>query len=168
MTCSGDSTAYCGAGNRLTVYIKNGTNSASLSSSSLSVSGSVSSQSSGGSSSASVSSKQSTSLLTLASTTQSSSSLSSRSFSSPSSFSSTSSAPMTSQTLAISRTVGKYIFQGCWTEGNGVRALSDSSFFNHSSMTLEMCGSGCSGFTYWGVEYGGECASSVRLCFGFG
>lgn len=24
-------------------------------------------------------------------------------------------------------------------------------------MTLEQCASNCSGFKYWGVEYGGEC-----------
>lgn len=159
MTCSGDSTAYCGAGNRLTVYIKNGTSSASVSSSpSLSVSSSsVSSQSSGVSLPASVSSTQDTSSSTVASSTQSSLSFSPSPTISISSSSSTSPAPAPSQTLAISKTVGEYAFQGCYTEGNGVRALSGASFYNYTAMTLEMCASSCLGFTYWGVEYGGEC-----------
>lgn len=160
MTCSGDSTSYCGAGNRLTVYIKNGTSSASVSSSGPSSISSILSQSSG----VSLSSASSSTLSDLpsgsASNTQSSSSSFPSSVGSISSSSTTSSAPTPSQTLAISRIVGKYAFQGCYTEGNGARALSGASFYNYTAMTLEMCAFSCTGFTYWGVEYGGECARS--------
>lgn len=61
-------------------------------------------------------------------------------------------------TLAVKPTIGAYTFLGCYTEGNGARALAGASFYNYTGMTLESCSSSCSGFTYWGVEYGGECA----------
>jgi hypothetical protein len=57
----------------------------------------------------------------------------------------------------VKPTVGAYTFQGCYTEGTNVRALTGASFYNYTSMTLEMCSTNCAGFTYWGVEYGGEC-----------
>lgn len=38
-----------------------------------------------------------------------------------------------------------------------MRALSGASFYNYTSMTLEMCASNCNGWKYWGTEYGGEC-----------
>ncbi|TVY18408.1 WSC domain-containing protein, partial [Lachnellula arida] len=75
---------------------------------------------------------------------------------SSSSISKSSSATST-PTLAVRPTVGAYSFQGCYTEGTGVRALVGTSFYNYTAMTLEMCSSNCAGFTYWGVEYGGEC-----------
>ncbi|RFU34935.1 hypothetical protein B7463_g1422, partial [Scytalidium lignicola] len=54
-------------------------------------------------------------------------------------------------------TVGAYTYQGCYTEGDGVRALSGASFYDYPNMTLEECAANCVGYTYWGVEYGGEC-----------
>lgn len=69
----------------------------------------------------------------------------------------TSSAPTSTPTLAHKPTVGAYTFQGCYTEGVGVRALSPGAFFNYTAMTLELCASDCTGFNYFGVEYGGEC-----------
>jgi hypothetical protein len=42
--------------------------------------------------------------------------------------------------------------------------LTGASYYNYTAMTLEMCASSCSGFTFWGVEYGGECGSFPRLC----
>ena len=148
MTCAGDNTAYCGAGNRLSVYIKNGTSSAGISSSSSSGSSRQSlvissstgvSSSTQGSSSSSLISSSTTNLLSSSRT------------------SSTSSAATPSQTLAISKTVGKYTFQGCYTEASSNRALMGASFYNYTAMTLELCASSCSGYTWWGVEYGGEC-----------
>jgi hypothetical protein len=70
---------------------------------------------------------------------------------------STSSSSSASATLGIKPTVGTYTFQGCYTEGNGVRALGGASFYNYTGMTLEQCASNCGGYSYWGVEYGGEC-----------
>ncbi|TVY48617.1 WSC domain-containing protein [Lachnellula occidentalis] len=87
------------------------------------------------------------------STSSSSSMASTTSSSSISKSSSATSTP----TLAVKPTVGTYSFQGCYTEGTGVRALAGTSFYNYTDMSLEMCSSNCAGFAYWGVEYGGEC-----------
>jgi hypothetical protein len=38
-----------------------------------------------------------------------------------------------------------------------VRALGDKTTSNYTAMTLETCGTFCTGYKYWGVEYGGEC-----------
>jgi hypothetical protein len=157
MTCAGDGTAYCGAGNRLSVYIKNGTSSGGVSSSPSSAS---LSQSSGVSSSTGLSPSQSSYSSVISSTQTTPSPSSSSSVGSTSSASSTSSAATPSQTMAISKTIGKYAFQGCYTEAKSNRALTGASFYNYTAMTLEMCASSCSAFTWWGVEYGGECRSS--------
>jgi hypothetical protein len=73
--------------------------------------------------------------------------------------SSTSSVPTVtpSGTLGINPTVGDYNFQGCYTEGDGVRALSAAVYFDYPNMTLEECAVSCSAYTYFGVEYHGEC-----------
>lgn len=80
--------------------------------------------------------------------------------------SSTSSAPLTATssssataapTLAIKPTVNGYVFQGCWTEATNQRALSGASYYDYAGMTLEKCASNCAGWSYFGVEYGGEC-----------
>ncbi|KAL2760534.1 hypothetical protein ACRALDRAFT_2095766 [Sodiomyces alcalophilus JCM 7366] len=52
--------------------------------------------------------------------------------------------------------IGEYRLVSCWTEGDGVRALSGASFA-YDSMTLESCMANCTGFDYWGTEYGREC-----------
>lgn len=52
--------------------------------------------------------------------------------------------------------MGGYRLVSCWTEGVGARAL-DGAAFAYSSMTLESCMSNCTGFDYWGTEYGTEC-----------
>ncbi|CZR57380.1 related to beta-1,3 exoglucanase precursor [Phialocephala subalpina] len=85
------------------------------------------------------------------------SSSSSSKLSSSSSVTSTSSSATSTPTLAHKQTVGAYTFQGCYTEGTGVRALTSASFYNYTAMTIEMCASDCSGYSYFGVEYGGEC-----------
>ncbi|EHK27347.1 uncharacterized protein TRIVIDRAFT_73257 [Trichoderma virens Gv29-8] len=52
--------------------------------------------------------------------------------------------------------VDGYVLVSCWTEGDGVRALSGSAYAN-DSMTLETCRDFCSSYVYWGTEYGREC-----------
>lgn len=54
-------------------------------------------------------------------------------------------------------TIGDFTFVGCWTEGDGVRALSGASYSNATNMTLENCASFCTGFEYFGAEYGSQC-----------
>ncbi|CZR61363.1 uncharacterized protein PAC_11259 [Phialocephala subalpina] len=151
--CPGDKTEYCGAGNRLSVYVKNGTSASSGLSSSVSSSVSSSSVSSSVSSSGTSTRSSSSSQ---SSTSSQSTSTSSGLISSSSSTSSSSSAGPT-QTLAVTQTVGKYSFSGCYTEGNGVRALSGAAIYDYNGMTLDNCAANCTAYTYWGVEYGGEC-----------
>ncbi|KAF9881256.1 wsc domain containing protein [Colletotrichum karsti] len=69
----------------------------------------------------------------------------------------TSSVTSTIQTLANKPTVAAYNLTGCWTEGNGVRALSQKSYSSHDNMTLEYCAAFCSDYKYFGTEYSGEC-----------
>ncbi|KAI1827931.1 heme peroxidase [Xylaria intraflava] len=53
-------------------------------------------------------------------------------------------------------TVGNYTWYGCRTEATGVRALTGGSLVN-STVSLEVCAAFCSGFKYFGTEYGDEC-----------
>ncbi|PBP21410.1 putative fungistatic metabolite [Diplocarpon rosae] len=56
--------------------------------------------------------------------------------------------------------VGKYSFQGCYTEATSVRALSGASYIDYGNMTPVLCAANCAAFVYWGIEYGGECMFS--------
>ncbi|KAM0738544.1 hypothetical protein ACQRIT_006281 [Beauveria bassiana] len=47
-------------------------------------------------------------------------------------------------------------FHGCYTEGDGVRALDNRSY-SDNEMTLGDCSRFCSGFAFFGLEYGREC-----------
>ncbi|KAH7419006.1 hypothetical protein BKA64DRAFT_633711 [Cadophora sp. MPI-SDFR-AT-0126] len=131
MTCAGDQYEYCGSGNRLQVYQKAGTGSASTSSS------------------------RSVSTTKPASSTSKAASSTSKPASSSTRTSTSSAAPQ--GTPAIKPTIGAYSYLGCQTEATGVRALNGGFFFNETAMTLETCASNCAGFKYWGVEYGAEC-----------
>ncbi|KAK1754788.1 putative fungistatic metabolite [Echria macrotheca] len=59
-------------------------------------------------------------------------------------------------------TLGDYRLLGCYTEGAGVRALS-GAVFAYDKMTLDSCMANCTGFDYWGTEYGRECYCSNSL-----
>lgn len=52
--------------------------------------------------------------------------------------------------------VDVWSFAGCYTEADGVRALSDKTYAD-DGMTLESCASFCKGSNYFGVEYAREC-----------
>ncbi|KAG9230010.1 WSC domain-containing protein [Amylocarpus encephaloides] len=186
MTCGGDKFSYCGAGNRLSVYIKNGTVGAGSSSSSsatsttsmfFSTSSSLSSttssssriSSSGTSSSASstsTSSSSSGSSLSSSSTSASSTSISSSSATSSSSTSTTSSSSsITSTTSAKPTPTGPVISSGnanftyysCVSEPPTGRLLPSQILNNGTAMTIELCLSTCYNYAYAGVEYGREC-----------
>ncbi|KAK4157645.1 hypothetical protein C8A00DRAFT_11591 [Chaetomidium leptoderma] len=64
--------------------------------------------------------------------------------------------PTPTATLAVKPTVGDYTFVGCQTEATAGRALSGKGYAD-DAMTLELCATYCSGFTYFGTEYGREC-----------
>ncbi|KAI0379894.1 heme peroxidase [Hypomontagnella monticulosa] len=61
------------------------------------------------------------------------------------------------ETLHHRQTLGEYVLVGCQTEStSGGRALSGAAFA-YDSMTLESCMANCTGFVYFGTEYGREC-----------
>ena len=72
----------------------------------------------------------------------------------------------------VVKSVGDYNYTGCYTEGTSGRALSAKNLAT-SDMTIEYCASNCTGYTYFGVEFGNECycgnslgAGSVRTAEG--
>ncbi|KAG5983242.1 hypothetical protein E4U55_000466 [Claviceps digitariae] len=72
---------------------------------------------------------------------------------------STTSAPTTpapTATLMHKATVSPYTLVGCWTEGNGLRALSQGSTVS-DKMSNEACAVFCKNYKYFGTEYGSEC-----------
>ena len=62
---------------------------------------------------------------------------------------------------------GPYTRVGCYTEGNGTRALSGTQDIDYTSQTVEKCSAFCSAEPYavMGVEYGGECYCGDRMSF---
>ncbi|KAF4630464.1 hypothetical protein G7Y89_g7678 [Cudoniella acicularis] len=52
--------------------------------------------------------------------------------------------------------IGSYSYVGCYTEGNGVRALGDKVYANNN-MTIEICYATCQGYTWFGLEFHQEC-----------
>ncbi|KAH9910074.1 heme peroxidase [Xylariomycetidae sp. FL2044] len=171
MVCAGNRYEYCGAGNRLELYQRwSTTPSSSTSVSTTSWSSAVSTRSSSVPTGSTIpSSKSSSSGFIISSTmtsnrpapsitSSSASTSSSRASDSPSASGTTSSASSTtSSSLAHRATVTPYTFMGCWTEGNGVRALGAKSTTSSNNMTLENCASFCSAYHYFGTEYAREC-----------
>ncbi|TVY83801.1 putative fungistatic metabolite [Lachnellula suecica] len=66
-------------------------------------------------------------------------------------------------------TAGAYTRFGCYTEGNGTRALADFQEVDYSTtgMTVEKCATFCAGNAspLFGVEYGGECYCGNEAAF---
>jgi hypothetical protein len=160
--CPGNAYEYCGAGNRLEMYeltsLVSSSSAVQSTSSKTSSSSTIQSTSTTKSSSSSIVSSTSSVVQTTSSTKSSSSSLVTSSSTTKASTTSTttSSTVAASQTLGIKNNVGAYTFQGCYTEATNTRALSSASFFDYTAMTLEACAADCVGYTYFGVEYGGE------------
>ncbi|XMA20895.1 hypothetical protein WAI453_013686 [Rhynchosporium graminicola] len=135
IVCGDNSTEYCGAGSRLNVYQKGAAASSSTS--------------------RSVTLSSSSFVVPSATSVTNSSSVTASSSGVLSSSTSSSGAP-TPTGPSIRQTVGKYSFQGCWTESTTGRALA-SSTYDSDLMTLESCATFCSSYSYFGVEYGREC-----------
>ncbi|KAK2065617.1 WSC domain-containing protein [Colletotrichum caudatum] len=155
MKCAGNPYQYCGDGNRLELY--------KVGSSSSTSAATTPSTTSSATFTAEVSSSHAEPSITSAASPSHASSdpaASSSPVPSPSSVTftaSTSSPTSTAPTLAHKPTISPYTLVGCWTEGNGVRALSQKNYASGDNMTLEHCASYCSGYKYFGAEYGGEC-----------
>ncbi|CAG8950885.1 hypothetical protein HYFRA_00003102 [Hymenoscyphus fraxineus] len=64
-------------------------------------------------------------------------------------------------------TAGPYSRIGCYTEGNGTRALSGATKVDYSATTVESCATFCNaeGWAVMGVEYGGECYCGTPTSF---
>ncbi|KAK3378034.1 WSC domain-containing protein [Podospora didyma] len=58
---------------------------------------------------------------------------------------------------AYKPTVGNYVYAGCRTDTTAARALGGKTVGAATTRTIESCAAACSGFTYFGVEYGTEC-----------
>ncbi|KAF2643636.1 hypothetical protein P280DRAFT_213743 [Massarina eburnea CBS 473.64] len=52
--------------------------------------------------------------------------------------------------------IANYAYIGCYTDSVGARVLADG-YLADSAMTIEKCAAQCSGYTYFGTEYGSEC-----------
>ena len=85
----------------------------------------------------------------------SSSASSSATASSSTSSGTSNSTPKPSGPVAV-QTAGAFTHQGCYTEGNGVRALGAAATASNT-MTVQKCATFCSGYKYMGVEYSSEC-----------
>lgn len=65
-------------------------------------------------------------------------------------------APGPSNRPVTVQSVGNYKYSGCYTEATNGRALSDKGIAT-GDMNIENCAGNCTGYNYWGVEYGSEC-----------
>ncbi|KAL7625666.1 hypothetical protein AAE478_004887 [Parahypoxylon ruwenzoriense] len=100
----------------------------------------------------------SSSTLSISTTSSSTSSVSSSASSSATISSTSTSSTAPTETLHHRESLGGYVLVGCRTESTaaGTRALGNAAFA-YDSMTLESCMANCTGYTYWGTEYGREC-----------
>lgn len=105
MVCSGNPLEYCGAGNRLELYINNSTATGTVTGPAVTT--------------------------TAAST-----------------------GPTQPATVAVSGVTWKW--KSCYTEATTGRALSSTTYAG-DAVTLESCATFCSGYAYFGTEYGREC-----------
>jgi hypothetical protein len=74
--------------------------------------------------------------------------------------SSTISSSTTTSATPTASGISGYSYVACWTDNPSDRTLSALSEVNYA-LTLEMCASFCSGYTYFGVEYWRECKSNA-------
>jgi hypothetical protein len=65
----------------------------------------------------------------------------------------------------IIQTVGEYNYTGCYADSIHNRTLQDQYIPAHD-MSVEYCKGNCTGYAYFGVEYGTECFCGNRLALG--
>jgi hypothetical protein len=179
MSCKGSNSEFCGGPSRMQIYQLSGnlpvSSSGVLSSTMSSTTSGVSSSSVAISSSTGIahltviSSKISSTVATISSTTPTSSSFisSSLSFSTPISLNSSATPGSSSITVTtpaatptgLVRQLADYSAVGCYVDQDP-RTFSSLAVSN-SSMSLDLCAAFCSGYTFFGTEYGSECYVSV-------
>jgi len=88
-------------------------------------------------------------------------------FSTPSINSAAASSTTTSITssTSIPQTVGSYNYVDCQSDNTTIRTLQ-GKFAGSPDMTIEYCMGNCTGYQYFGVEYGVECYCGNSLTFG--
>ena len=78
-----------------------------------------------------------------------------------SSFAPSSAAHLQQRAVVVGTPPTPWTYAGCWTEGNGVRALSGASYTDGTAMTEAACITYCStngrNYAYSGTEYSSEC-----------
>jgi hypothetical protein len=77
-----------------------------------------------------------------------------------------SSSPSTSSLPSSTPTSPTYYSWGCYTEATNIRALSEATLVNYTSIAIEICANFClvqQGQQLFGVEYGCECYCSEAL-----
>lgn len=62
-------------------------------------------------------------------------------------------------------TAGSFVYQGCYTEGTNIRALTATSITS-ANMSVESCATFCAGYSYMGVEYSSECYCANNISDG--
>jgi hypothetical protein len=67
---------------------------------------------------------------------------------------------------AVVPTVGAYSSIGCWTDTVGARALGDKLPALGANNTVEGCAAACTGYNFFGVEYGDEVSCAFRSAGG--
>lgn len=141
----------------IVVQITSSTTSSLVSSSSSSSQSSSQTLSSSSSSLASISTAQ-TSLSSASSSTALTSSTHVSSTSSPFSTSLSTSAPSATVSKGPTpSTIGSYSYIGCRSDNTTIRTLVGKKKSSTADMTLENCAGNCTGYNFFGVEYGAEC-----------
>ncbi|KAL8832686.1 MAG: hypothetical protein Q9170_004784 [Blastenia crenularia] len=66
---------------------------------------------------------------------------------------------------AVLPTYGAYNYSGCYTEGNGGRALAGKQTAS-DDMNVAYCANFCAGYQYFGIEYSSECFCGTSISNG--
>lgn len=64
--------------------------------------------------------------------------------------------PLPNVPPSVLQSIGEYKYSGCYTEGQGGRALADKQTAS-DEMTVATCSAYCSNYKYFGIEYRSEC-----------
>ncbi|MCJ1369596.1 hypothetical protein MMC20_000808 [Loxospora ochrophaea] len=194
MLCAGNSSEYCGAGNRLSLYQKSSGLTSTSTGSSTTASSATSTASSSTSTTSSATSTVSSATSTVSSGTSTASSGTSTLSSGTSttttvssgvsgSLSSTSTASSGTSTLSsatstvtstsstpsstgpVIAVIPGYNYSGCYTEATSARALASAAHVANN-MTVEYCAQLMQQYQFFGVEYGSECYGSNSFSAG--
>lgn len=176
-TCPGDGSEYCGAGNRLEMYMtapetsstdEFPTDSSTDAATSTPVTNSTSPITTSGPVTTPISTGTSTPTSSVATSSSPTSAITSAT-TSPVTTSTTSTTTTTTTTKptptgpVISEGNANYTYYGCFSEPNAGRLLTTQIDNNATDMSIEKCLKKCEGYNFAGVEYGQECWCGDKL-----